>query len=292
MKITLKQLQVFVHTAKTQSISLAANKCFISQAAASMSLSQLESLLDIKLFDRIGRKMKLNENGYNLLSKATQVIEQVGEIESYSNTEHKLSGKITIGASTTVANYILPEYIAQFQALYPNIDIELISKNSQEIITMVELLNCDVGFIESICKNETITTLPWKKDFLKVICNKNHELANQTNIKLSDAMKYGWAVRELGSGTSDAFLNALPHKIAKDLKISIVLNNSEAIKQYVINSQVLACISNTALYPNSGYTTLDIDSINIERYFYKLSHNEKYHSRITRLFCEFVTDNP
>jgi DNA-binding transcriptional LysR family regulator len=256
-----------------------------------MSLSQLENLLDIKLFDRIGKKMKLNENGYNLLSKATQVIEQVNEIESYSNTEHETSGAITIGASTTIASYILPEYIARFQLLYPNINIELISKNSQDIITMVESLNCDVGFIESVCKRDTITTSPWKKDFLKVICNDNHDIAKKTNINLYDTMKYDWAVREPGSGTFESFFNALPQKITQDLKTSIVLNNSEAIKQYVINSQSLACISSTALYKNSGYIILDIDDMHIERYFYKLSHNKKYHAKITKLFCEFVSDN-
>jgi DNA-binding transcriptional LysR family regulator len=290
VKITLKQLQVFVSTAQTQSLSLAAERCFISQAAASMSLSQLESALDMKLFDRTSRQLKLNDNGFSLVVKASQVLDIAAEIESYSDDATEISGKLIIGASTTIANCLLPKYIAKFRTLYPNVDIELVSGNTQDVINLIDILNCDIGFIEGICDKDNILTTVWRNDQLRIVCNSNHELTNNSEISINDAMKYEWAVRESGSGTADILMSSLTPKYVNKLKVAIVLNSSEAIKQYIMNSQSLACLSDTMLTTNNEYTTIEIKGLDIKRSFYRLMHKTKYHSKLTRLFSEFIYD--
>lgn len=290
MKITLKQLQVFVNTAKAESISAGAEKCFISQAAASMSLAQLENMLDTTLFDRVGKRMKLNANGKSLLSKAIQILDEIEEFETFSSKDSLLSGKLVIGASTTIANYVLPKYIAKFRNLYPDIEVEIITSNTKRIIQDVESLTCDVGFIEDECSSQAINISLWTKDSLKIICRKDHPLCNKKNLKLKDLLEYEWVVREHGSGTFEIFFNALEDKIS-DIKKAITLHSPEAIKQYVANSDCLAYLSEVITeqaWNDNKYSILEIKDIDLTRNFYKLLHKKKYHTALTKIFCDFI----
>ncbi|ABK89295.1 LysR family transcriptional regulator [Francisella tularensis subsp. novicida] len=290
MRITLKQLQVFVNTAKSESISAGAEKCFISQAAASMSLSQLENMLDTTLFDRVGKRMKLNANGKNLLAKAIKILDEIEEFETFSVKNTLLSGKIVIGASTTIANYVLPKYVAIFKKLHPDTDFEIISGNTKEIINNVESLNCDVGFIEGECNSQVIATSLWAKDKLKIICRVNHPLTTKNNLKIKDLLEYEWATREQGSGTFEIFFNALEDKVSS-IKKAITLRSSEAIKQYVAYSDCLACISEvitTQALDTTKYSILETKDLDLSRNFYKLLHKKKYHTALTQAFCDFI----
>jgi DNA-binding transcriptional LysR family regulator len=295
MKISLKQLQVFVNTAKAESISIGAEKSFISQAAASMSLSQLENLLGTTLFDRVGKRIRLNSNGESLLTKAIQILDQVEEFEAFALNDNSLSGKLIVGASTTIANYLLPKYVAKFKELHPQVDIELISSNTQDIISEVEKLNCDVAFVEGECHSNMVATTFWKKDNLKVISRTNHPLAKESDISVKSLLEYPWVTREVGSGTHQLIIKALGGNI-KDLKKAIILNTDGAKKQYVCNSNALTCISELSIADSNkdcGYTELKIktDELKLDRNFYKLLHKKKYHTNITRAFCDFIEKN-
>lgn len=293
MRITLKQLQVFVNTARSESISAGAEKCFISQAAASMSLSQLESMLDTTLFDRVGKRMKLNANGKSLLTKAIKILDEVQEFETFSDSDCELSGKITVGASTTIANYILPKYIATFRKIHPNTNFEIISGNTKKIINHVESLSCDVAFIEGQCDNQAIETELWKKDDLKIICRADHPLHNKKSIKIKDLLKYEWVTREQGSGTFDIFLNALEDNMSK-IKKAITLSSSEAIKQYISHSDCLACLSEIITNHSedtSKYKVLEVQDLDLRRNLYKLLHKKKYHTTLTKSFCDFIEES-
>lgn len=293
MKITLKQLQVFVSTAQTESISLGAEKCFISQAAASMSLSQLENMLGVTLFDRVGKRIKLNANGYSLQAKAVQILDKAKEFETFATNDKSLSGKLTIGASTTIANYVLPKYIAQFKKIHPNVDFELICDNTKKIIHDIETLNCDVAFIEGECHSHIIKASLWKKDNLKIVCNAKHPLTKKDTLTIKDTLKYQWVTREQGSGTFAIFLKAL-EPYSQNIKKAITLNSSEAIKQYIANSDCLTCLSEviiTQAWNLDKYNSLDIEELDLSRNFYKLLHNEKYHTHLTQAFCDFIEND-
>lgn len=162
-------------------------------------------MLDTTLFDRVGKRMKLNDNGKNMLAKAIKILDEIEEFESFSLNSNQLSGKIIIGASTTIANYVLPKYVAMFRKLHPDTDFEIISGNTKEIINSVESLNCDVGFVEGECNSKILETYLWAKDSLKIICRIDHPLTKKKNIKIKDLLEYDWAMREQGSGTFEIF---------------------------------------------------------------------------------------
>lgn len=234
--------------------------------------------------------MKLNDNGRNLLTKAIQILDEIDEFETFSSSSKPLSGKITIGASTTIANYILPKYIAQFRKLYPDAEFEIISSNTKEIINNVENLTCDVGFIEGECNSQTIETELWRKDDLKIVCRSGHPLFDKNHIKLKDLLEYEWVTREQGSGTFEIFFNALEDKISA-VKKAITLQSSEAIKQYIAHSDCLACLSEIITkqaWDADKYSVIEIKELDLTRNFYKLLHKKKYHTALTKAFCDFI----
>ena len=171
-----------------------------------MSLSQLENTLGVTLFDRIGKRIRLNANGYGLLARAVQILDEVKECESFALNDKSLIGKITIGASTTIANYVLPKYIAQFKKIHPDVEFELICDNTKEIIHSIETLSCDVAFIEGEChKHALINATLWQKDHLKIVCNVKHPLCKKNTVTINDILKSEWVTREEESATFDMF---------------------------------------------------------------------------------------
>lgn len=114
-----------------------------------------------------------------VLAKAIKILDEVDEFETFNVNNTQISGKIVIGASTTIANYILPKYIAMFRKLHPDTDFEIISGNIKEIINRVKSLSCNVGFVEGEFNSQTIATTLWAKDNFKIVCRANHPLSRK-----------------------------------------------------------------------------------------------------------------
>jgi DNA-binding transcriptional LysR family regulator len=178
MYISIKQLKIFVQTARNGSPSKAAKDCNITQAAASIALHQLKQNLATNLFDRAGKRLRLNNEGRELLNKAIAIIEQVDALKDF-NSSNTLCGNIKIGASTTIANYVLPQYIAKFRKMHPEVKFNLIIHNTDNIIDLVSKYEIDIGFIEGTCHKEKINLKKWREDKLSIICHKKHPLTKK-----------------------------------------------------------------------------------------------------------------
>lgn len=289
MKISFRQLQVFVFTAKYGAISEAANHCYISQPAASMALQQLESFLEAPLFERVGKRLRLNNNGKRLLPKATAILDQVNELES-ANTEG-LQGELSIGASLTIGNFILPHYLQGFKQQYPQVTLTTMTGNTQKIIEELLALNLDFGLIEGECEHPSIEVTPWREDELVIIANKSHPLAQRKQLRLEDLSKYPWVMREAGSGTQALVCQSLKGKV--DYKVEIVLTSFEAIMQYVERGECLSVVSKAALnlIAKPKLSMLPIKNFSITRKLYLITHRQKYQSNVSEAFQAYTLKN-
>jgi DNA-binding transcriptional LysR family regulator len=289
MKITLKQLNVFIQTYKLGSLSKAADACFITQSAASMSLAELEKLLGFPLFDRNGKKLIINSNGLSLLPKATDILDRTNELESYSQIGiNELSGTINIGASTTIGNYILPKYLANFQQKHPNITINFNISNTREVKFGVNNLEFDLGIVEGDCHSETISKQVWLMDELVIIANNKHALAKKQRVSLKDITHYNWVMREEGSGTGKLFQDYIENK--DTFKTEQTLTNPEAIKSYIRNSDCLSCVSKTIINKiDKDIKILPVTGFKLMRPFYLLIHKNKYKNAATAAFEALLT---
>ena len=291
MRITLKQLQVFVKTAQANSLTRGAEACYITQAAASMSLLQLEQHLGAPLFDRIGKRLQLNANGHTLLPKAINLLDQAHECESLLSSDSlPLKGTLNIAASTTIANYVLPIYLAEFKKNHPDVAFNLVIGNTEEIVNQVKTLQCDIGFIEGVCQESVINQAIWKDDSLAIICRRNHPLSKKKTVKKKDLLAYSWVVREPGSGTREVFERATT--LHQELSVDITLNSSSAILNYVANSNCLAYLSHTILNSKINpkeICQLQVDGLTLKRHFYQLTHQDKYQSQLCSNFLACVS---
>lgn len=197
-RLNLRQLEVFLATARGGSTRAAADRIARSQSAASTSLAELEAALGVELFDRIGRRLLLNENGRALLPKAQALVEQAAEVQALFTDEH--AAPLLVAASFTIGEYLLPSLVAQWTQQHPKSQIHLRIGNTSEVIAAVAALDVDIGFVEGSQTHSDLVVRPWLDDEMVILAAPGHPLANRcaTARQLADAT---WVLREHGSGT-------------------------------------------------------------------------------------------
>ncbi len=290
VSISFKQLQVFVATAHTKLVSLAAERCFITQSAASMALTQLENLMHTKLFERVGKRLVLNDLGQHLLPKAESILQQVLEFEMQSHAK-KLVGNLTIGASRTIGTYFLPTLITQFLSTHPEVKVDYSIENTD--ITVQKILNAEmsIGFIESDYFDQKLESLMVKRDQLLIVADKNHPLAKKPFVTERDLQDYPWLLREKGSGTRKIFENNAKNFFNK-LDILVELNEPEAIKKMLVGSLNLSCLSQEIIQEavdKGQLIPLKIAGLELMRNFTMIYLKNRYQTMLLKAFIEFIT---
>ena len=243
LRLNLRQLEVFVATARAGSTRGAALRVARSQSAASASLAELEAALEVTLFDRVGRRLVLNENGRALLPGATALLEQAGELQGLFAVAHR--APLRVAASLTIGEYLLPEIIARWRVEHADSPVQLTVGNTSKVIQAVVDMEVDVGFIEGPQTHPDLKVQRWLEDELIIVAAPDHPLAARTatNRQLTEAT---WILREPASGTrqaADAWL--LAH--LGTLQVQYELGSTEAIKRLAAAGTGLACVSRHAV---------------------------------------------
>jgi DNA-binding transcriptional LysR family regulator len=291
MNITLRQLEIFCEIARLGHVSQAAQAASISQSAASMALAELERQLGEKLFDRYGKKIVLNDSGRQLLPDAQELLTRAHEIEHRYHPAHDgQHGDLTIGASSTIGNYLMPAIIGRFSQNRPNVQLRLNVGNTEQIIASLLACDIDVGIIEGICRDPGIETSVWRPDELVLFASPLHPLAGAEQITRRELADAQWILREKGSGTRDVFERALAG-IIDSLHVRFELGHSEAVKQAVLNNLGISCLSRLTLHENLKNKTLvelKAPFFKLTRNFYLLLRKGKYRTRVLRDFLTFL----
>lgn len=286
MKITFKQLEVLVAVAKHENMSLAAEKIHLTQSACSMSLSNLEQQLRGTLFNRVGKRLILNERGRILYPKAINILTQVNELQNLmADNQKNPIGHLIVGASSTIGNYVLPKIISEFIGHFPQTKISLQVSNTEQIIKQTLNFDIDIGFIEGNCYSLDLNVQTWRQDELIIIASPNHHLSKKKKISLQDLKNAEWILREKGSGTREQFEAAMKANILPFLEFS----HTEAIKHAVTTGIGIGCVSEltvTELLKNKSLVHIPTSFLKLSRYFYILLHKEKYQTVILREFMK------
>lgn len=288
MRITLKQLEVFIAVAQSGNVTRASESLNITQSATSMSLSDFETQLGRKLFDRIGKRLQLNDSGRLLLPKALDAIARVSEIESIASSDAALIGKLRIGASLTIGNYMLPGMIGSFMQHHPGAQVTLDVANTRHVIQALEQFQIDVGFIEGFCHQPDIEVIPWCRDELVIFAAPSHPLASARTITADDLAAADWILREPGSGTREIFDNAILGRISR-LNLLMEFGHTEAIKRAVETGIGIGCASRRTLedaLAAGSVVVLPTPFLNLERELYLLIHRQKYRTQGLEAFLD------
>lgn len=280
MKYTLRQLDVFLETARYGTISRAAGKLNITQSAASSALKELEKHCDIQLFDRIGKRLVLNDLGRAIRPKAESLVAQAKELEKDLLQKTDV-GLLNVGATMTIGNYLAVGILTRYKAAHCNAEVTLEVANTHRIAEMVANFELDVGMIEGGLNHPDLTMIPWIGDEIKIICSPLHPYAQKAELTDEDLLSADWILRETGSATRQAFDNAMTDLLPK-LNAPLELQHTEAIKRAVESGIGLGCLSSLALkeaFARGKLIDLPVKNRKMARQFYIVLHKDKFRSR-------------
>ena len=287
MKYSLRQLEIFVAISRTESVSRASEALSLSQSATSTALSELERQFDLQLFDRVGKSLRINETGQQLLPRAVELLDRAKEIENLLRG-HAGFGHMRIGATLTVGNYLATILVARFLQEHPESRIQLQVHNTSTIVQQIANHELDLGLIEGDCNHPDIEVQPWIADELVVFSAPSHPLASQRKVSLEQLLQEDWILREKGSGTRETFDRAF-HSHHSKLKIRLELEHTEAIKRAVESGLGIGCISRLALkdaFRRGSLVPISTPSLDLSRFFYFLWHKQKYQTTGIREFLD------
>jgi DNA-binding transcriptional LysR family regulator len=286
MKITLRQLEIFLKVVELNYLTVVAKELGLSQSAISMSLKELENILGRKLFDRINKKLILNEVGRNFHKTILPLYKKLEDVESEFKNREDI-GSVRVGASTTIIDYLMPTIVCDYMSQYPNVKIDLKEGNTKEIVNLVKDGKIDIGFIEGNSDDSEIIKESIRKDEL-VVVTANEELRGK-KVSLEDIADYRWVLREEGSGTREVFLNYIKDKDIK-LNIFLELGHTESIKSLLLSKKPITCISKLAVaneVENGSLFIVDVKGFKCTRDFYAIYHKDKYKSELFNKLYNF-----
>jgi DNA-binding transcriptional LysR family regulator len=285
MQITLRQLEIFAAICQEGTITRAAHRIGLSQAATSQALAELENQLQRRLFDRNGRRIVGNAAGRELLPAAIQVLDRVRDIQAGAG--HRPLN-IKLCASLTVGNYMLPSLIARFTRRHGDARFHLAVGNTDRVVASVRQFESDAGWVEGFSRHPDLEAFPWREDKLVIIAAPGHPLAGRraTAAALADSR---WVLREEGSGTRAVFEDAIEGRL-RLLHVPLELGGIGAVKRAVMCGAGLGCISRSAVEPElrSGQLRLVYTPwLNLRRQITLLIHRQKYIDKGLREFLRF-----
>jgi DNA-binding transcriptional LysR family regulator len=291
MRYSLRQLEVFLATAHFENVTRAADVLAMSQSAASGSLKDLESQFGVKLFDRVGKRLQLSELGAQLRPRAERLLEQAIDFEQ-AMAGGEVMGKLKIGATLTIGNYLAVEMIARFRDAYPSADVALTVANTQTIAEQVANFELDLGLIEGELQHPDLETQHWRNDELQVFAAPGHPLAGSAPLGDEQLITLPWIVREPGSGTRQTFNRAM-HGILTDLNIDMELQHTEAIKRAVEAQLGVGCLSKISLedaFARGSLVPLSVAGRDFSRQFNIITHRNKFHGAALKQWLSLCLD--
>jgi DNA-binding transcriptional LysR family regulator len=295
-RLSLRQLLIVSAIAETGSTTMAGVRLSLSQSATSAALNELEHLLATRLFDRVGRRLLLNETGRALQPRARALLDNAMGVErDFAVHSRAASGEpaiqLRIGASTTIGNYLLPSVVARFRDERPTAHIDVQIGNTQDVSASVGRLDVDIGLIEGPCHERGVRAEPWIEDELVIVCAPTHPLlrgGRKGRVSVGSLREGPWLLREPGSGTRESVERALlPH--LHQLQEGMQFGSTEAIKRAAAEGLGLTCLSRYAvqdLITLGRVLPLRTTLPRLTRRFYLIHHPQKYFSTALN---EFVT---
>jgi DNA-binding transcriptional LysR family regulator len=286
-RLTLRQLQIFQEVADLGSTAAAATELALSQSAASAAIIELERLLEVRLFDRVGKRLQLNENGRAVLPQALALLDGAGALERWARDRDSQIGVLRLGASTTIGNYLLPGILAEFQKTLARparggLQVQVVIANTAAITAQVAAFELDLGLIEGPCHEPELTVQPWLEDELLLVAAAHDPIVQRAQpITLAMLRQATWLLRESGSGTRETIDQLLtPH--LHQLRAGIEFGNSEAIKRAAASGLGISCLSRYVVedFLTSGLLVAPASELpRLTRRFHLVTHALKWRTR-------------
>jgi DNA-binding transcriptional LysR family regulator len=268
------RLVVFSTVAEQRSFRKAAEELYLTQPAVSLQIKALEEDIGVQLFDRTGTQIALTEAGKILLGYFQQsnalFVQAEQEIGALSGNH---AGQFALGASTTIAQYVLPRLLGEYCRKNPRVHPTLISGNTEHIVEAVERQTIELGFIEGPARSREVKSEPFLEDELVLIASTAHEWAERASVSVVDLCSAPLLMRERGSGTRRVIEMALERQGIKrnSMRIVMELDSTEAIKSAVEAGLGVGFVSRCAIAKDlrlgTNFKIVSVEGLQIKREF-------------------------
>jgi len=279
-----RRLQVFHTVARHLSFTKAAEALHMTQPAVTFQVRQLEEYFNTRLFDRTHNRISLTEAGRRVYEYADRIFDLYSEMENaVRELTGEISGLLIIGASTTIAEYMLPSLLGDFKNEYPDVNVRLKVANTDGIVSMVENNIIDLGVVEAPVHNKNLAVEVCRMDQLVTIVPPKHPLAELDSMPINRLTEYPYICREEGSGTREVIYEHLSAEGVNngDLDVSMELGSPEAIKGAVEAGMGISIVSRATISKELQLGTLKAITLDpaLERPFSFVHQKQKFRLR-------------
>ncbi|RFU63724.1 LysR family transcriptional regulator [Peribacillus glennii] len=266
------ELKTFVTLAEVKNFTKTAETLLMSQPSVSLHIKNLEKEFQTQLFLRSPKYLKITPTGQILYDRAKQMItiyEQTRQdILEHHNT---IKGELKIGASFTIGEYILPSLLFDLQKDYPELELQVIIGNTEEIVEFVRLYQVDIGLIEGQTNEKEVSVHPFMEDELFIVSATNHKLASKDEVTVADLQNQAWVSREVGSGTRE-YLNHVIRSNGLKVKSLLTISSNQGIKETIINGLGLSLLSRSVIERDVQHGNLSVIKLKNQSFIRTLSY--------------------
>ena len=284
--MTLKELNFFYKLSDNPQVTQVALELNISQSAISLAIKSLENKLEEQLFDRVGKKLILNERGRFFKEKTLPHYLAIIDSQKLFQ-KNKLAGNMKIASSKTISNYLMPDIYYDFLSTHDDVKFDISTINSTKIIENILNSKIDIGLIEIDINNSNLIKQKLCNDELIIVTSDE----NAPKEVFIDTINKKWILRETGSGTREVFINTLG-KYAQDISIFMELQDFEEIKTILIdNKDTITAISKHAVkkeLENKQLFQIKLKNFEFKRELQIVYHKDKSKNLLFETFIEFL----
>ena len=296
INMNLKQLESLVLIIESRSFSQAAQKLFLSQPTISSQISLLERELKAQLLVRTTKEVYPTEDGKKLYTYAKQILRLQQSILEDFKVNSEESNLLTLGTSSIVEQYILPEVLPKYLNKN-NIEFKISEGDSGQVIEKISNKEVELGLVGTKIENSNLIFEPFYKDKLVLITpvTKKYLKLKEEGFNISNLLKEPIIMREEGSGTRKEINEFLKSKKINmsDLKIIATLNSTESIKRSVQNNMGISIMSHLAaedFVKDNKVLVFEFEDMHMYRNLYIVRNKEMYMSKSALKFIKFMRD--
>ena len=290
-----RRLQVFHTVARMLSFTKAAESLHMTQPAVTFQVRQLEDYFNTRLFDRTHNRITLTEAGERVYEYAERILDLYGEMDNaVREMTGEVSGVLIVGASTTIAEYMVPNMLGRFHEKHPSVTVRLKVGNTDSVVSMVENNVIDLGIVEAPVANKKLQLELCREDELVLITPPDHALAEKESIRIDEIKEFPYIWREEGSGTREVIHDYLTEAGVNpaDLNVIMELGSPEAIKGAVESGIGITIISKASIQKELKLGTVKMIRLDphMVRPFSFVHQKQKFRLRAMDELLEFAKE--
>ena len=282
--MTLRSLEVFLAVVETGSMRAAAEQLYISQPSVSGVVADLEEEFGVRLFERMGKRLFITQEGEQLAGYAQRMLSLNGEIFRQMRTSSSRM-PLRIGASVTVGSSVMPRLVQRMEGTPPYVFVGTTGVVEQKLLRN----ELDVAVVEGRVKSEDLLVTPVIRDRLALICTADHPLTTRSSVRLSDLAGERLILREPESGTRQV-LDLEFQRLGIPMHVAWECTNSQAILNAVRCGLGVALLSPRLLRSGDGLVAVPMDDDPSKRWFSLVVHKDKYIRGPLQAFLELCRD--